>query len=287
MSCVNNPIVQLLVTSTYLPECPTPKRTQQVVLEDIPAYVLNLDGMESRFEDVRELFGQHGLRLNRFPALRGIARPEYNMTAGEVGYLNSMAAVMRMAIDKNLKRVLVFDDDAVPHCEFREKFLDLVEGDRRCGGYQFTDSQGGFLLLGSSVWTMGSYPKTMWGGWNIIDAEIRNVTEKVRGAQPKCYNAHDKSLGSFAVLYHRNVFEPILDLLTTRPDLRFDWLWFELGRLGYIGRAAYPSLVIQDVRHESQVDPSRNSQSDISKRAKTHRWDLSTFCGANGEKIFA
>ena len=89
---------------------------------------------------------------------------------------------------------------------------------------------------------------------------------------------HSKTFGSFAVLYHPGVFQLAVDWIAT-STAPFDHIYPFLSRKKKIVRVAYPAIAIQDVRHESQIDPDRHQQDNFTHRAEIHRWQpLSRFC---------
>ena len=81
-------------------------------------------------------------------------------------------------------------------------------------------------------------------------------------------------------MYHSALFPAIVKWLDETFNMRpFDHIFPDLVTQGYLVRAAYPFLAIQDVRHASNIDPSRMQQSDLAYRAKLHRWGkLSEYC---------
>ena len=55
------------------------------------------------------------------------------------------------AIERDFQMILVFEDDAVPHCDFDNMLRELLS-DLRCGGHLYTENKGGVLQLGATVW---------------------------------------------------------------------------------------------------------------------------------------
>ena len=193
-----------------------------------------------------------------------------------------MRKLFSSLLDSNVTSVLVVDDDAIFSCLFSQDLRKLLK-EPRCGLHVSPEApQGGVLMLGASVWLNGSYPlRGPWmSGWNVIDEDLRRTAEslaRVVHHGPTCFNVPSKVMGSFAVLYHRDVFRPIIDWIdhSSRP---FDHVFEALADLGIIVRAAYPSLVVQDLQHESSVDPSRKGQQDMTVRSRAHRWQLDKMC---------
>ena len=100
-----------------------------------------------------------------------------------------------------------------------------------------------------------------------------------------CYNAHKKVFGSFAVMYHSALFKSIVEWLDDKYNARpFDHIYPDLVKKGYIVRSAYPYLAVQDLQHTSNIDPSRQQQSNMQYRAKLHRWGaLDAYCDPETE----
>ena len=201
-----------------------------------------------------------------------------------------MAKLLKQLLSQeNISSVLVVDDDVMLSCTFARELKDLLK-EPRCGGHVSLDADhGGVLMLGASIWLNGTYPQRgPWlSGWNIVDEDMRRSEEqqaRVVPGGPTCFNVPSKVMGSFAVIYHRNVFEHIINWLETssRP---FDHVFEALADAGFIVRAAYPSIAVQDLRHESSVDPRRKSQEDFTGRAKLHRWQLDRICHARSNRV--
>jgi hypothetical protein len=193
--------------------------------------------------------------------------------------------------DENITSALVLDDDVMFSCSFRNDLRKLLK-EPRCGAHVSADSErGGVLLLGSSIWLNGTYPLRgpYLTGWNIVDEDMRRNGEQVArivANGPTCFNVPSKVMGSFAVLFHRDVFQPIIDWIdsSSRP---FDHVFEALADSGFVVRAAYPSIAVQDLTHESSVDPGRSGQQDVEMRARTHRWSLDKMCypGSNAPVV--
>ena len=273
-SCVNNPVRQLQSKGVFFPECPSPRADLEPNSFAIPIYVLNLEDKIGNYKHIEGQFKAMGYQIHRFVAINGRKRGLSlgSLRPGEVGYRETMRQLIIKAQRDGIDRFVVLDDDAVPHKQFVDRFQNLLNDDR-CGGYMFSQGRGGVLLLGSSIWIDGTYPKfgPFMDGWKMVQADIKNSSYDAQ-----CYNAGNKTLGSFGVMLHRSVYQPILDWLDA-SDQPYDWVFSYLSDLGYIVRTAFPNLIIQDVRHESQVDPGRTFQDDAFRRAKLHKWNLDDY----------
>jgi hypothetical protein len=204
------------------------------------------------------------------------------LTSGERGYLTTMKRLIEDAISNGTESLIVLDDDAVMDCSFRSS-LDRILNDDRCSAAVRPDLAGpnkaGVLLLGAAIWIEGSYPERgpYCSGWKVTDAELSALRD-TNNAAPLCYNAHSKTYGSYAAVYHRSVFRAVLEWIdsTTEP---FDHIYPALIQQQKLVRVAYPYLVIQNVAHTSQIDPTREGQHNLSWRANIHRWEpIGRYC---------
>jgi hypothetical protein len=166
------------------------------------------------------------------------------MKAGELGYLASMRALLVMALERKLDRVLVLDDDVVFHCDFKARLTAMLMSPR-CSNSVYADAANSsaslprdrtrpldrhagldskgenvvsgvsgahVLLLGTAIWTDGTYPyngEFQAGHW--LTMEDKSMTRRTLGEEPRCFNANSKTFGSFAVIYHRDVYQPIIN----------------------------------------------------------------------------
>ena len=100
-----------------------------------------------------------------------------------------------------------------------------------------------------------------------------------------CVNANSKNFGTFAVIYHRRSIPAILRWIETATE-PFDHMFSDITDAGVYVRTAWPFVAIQDVRHASQIDPTRQQQENLEQRAKKHRWNLTRFCDVpNGRPL--
>lgn len=202
--------------------------------------------------------------------------------------------------------MLVLDDDAIFSCDFRQELTRVLQ-DTRCaptaaamndtydrthrnvgGEEQLVDQnarygQGSVLMLGAAIWIDGTYPRRgpYCAGWALADEDLRMATETLGLSgprSPQCFNANSKSFGSFAVIYPRAAFEPLISLIDS-TSVPFDHLFAKLAVEDEIAvRVAVPAIAGQDVRHESQIDPTRGGQTDMEVRSALHRWDVDSMC---------
>lgn len=175
------------------------------------------------------------------------------LTAGERGYLSTMRRLFRMLSGKRAAArsagnwtgdtgptlvgppVLVVDDDVVFACAFGDRLVEALSQPRCRAGVDPHSGVPGALLLGASVWTGGTYPYRgpFVSGWKMTDAELSalNVTTSA-GTTPSvdtstCFNAHAKTFGSFAVVWHPAAFGSVLSWIDTARK-PFDHIYGDL-----------------------------------------------------------
>eukprot|EP00123_Amoebidium_parasiticum_P015003 comp22737_c0_seq1/m.35426 comp22737_c0_seq1/g.35426 ORF comp22737_c0_seq1/g.35426 comp22737_c0_seq1/m.35426 type:complete len:695 (-) comp22737_c0_seq1:363-2447(-) len=299
-SCVNSPSAQLQITngSVFLPECAPVDPTREPNL-DVPVFVLSLDSDEglAGYAAARNLLVKAGLTsINRFIGTNGklvFADAKGTLKPGELGYRDTMKRLFEYAKNESLERIIIVDDDAKPRKNFVQAYKMLM-GDKRCSGHMWTENEGGIVMFGGTVWVNGTYPRfgAWYGGWKMIDQDRKNnsqvmtVQRKNRNGKPgkfeklnvlsMCYNANRFSVGSFAGMYHRSVYQSIISWLESDNAKPFDHIFSYLSEIGHIVRVAYPNLFIPDVGHKSTVDPGRTSMG-LKERAPIHRWEVSVY----------
>jgi len=319
--CVTNPAVHYEKTGEIARECPPKPLLDVDPSKGWPyrAYVITINKNAPGIKARQRYLGKQGLRLdihngvdgnkqygreydfifdeavsqnityNRNPktgALTLKGQPGF-LTAGERGYRAGMRKLFSSLIAQNVTgNVVVLDDDVLLRCDFHQRLKELLEKSR-CGNHvALTSAQPGVLMLGSSIWINGTFPArgAYTAGWNLTDYELKTLKDAGHDP-PGCYNVHKKVFGSFAVMYHSALFQSIVDWLDDKYNARpFDHIFPDLVGKGYIVRSAYPYLAVQDVRHTSNIDPSRQQQSNMQYRAKLHRWGaLDVYCDPETE----
>jgi hypothetical protein len=264
-SCVANPVLQQEIhpRSQYIPECPPSETNTSLDVKSLNAFVLTLPDHEQRVSQLINAFHEHGIQVERFNVVASFVPPTSTKLTAEQWRLRLMMThFFQMALAANLQRVLVLEDDAIPHHHFGSRFQKLFS-DGRCGRYMLNAHGSGILMLGATVWKEG---------WHILD----RLNIKERGS---CRNICSKTFGSFAVLYHKTTFKTILTWLNTTADDPYDHVFTNLSRLGYPVRLAVPNLVIRDVTRISLIDQPYNDTAyyDLKKRASIHRWNLNDY----------
>jgi hypothetical protein len=188
---------------------------------------------------------------------------------------------------------LVMDDDAVPHCDFEELWDNLFTHSRcssvfadyrhQRGAESQVPGGNGIVMLGAAVWNEGTYPyvntKDYFGGWKMAYHDMSNHT-----FESSCFNLNNRTFGSFGVLYPYSTYELILDWMQ-KENKPFDWVFEYLAIQGFPVRVAFPNLIIQNVAHESRVDPGRKHTENVAHRAKLHRWNMDNYCFGDGKSL--
>eukprot|EP00045_Choanoeca_perplexa_P007634 m.70081 g.70081 ORF g.70081 m.70081 type:complete len:459 (+) comp14151_c0_seq4:74-1450(+) len=306
-TCEVNPSVYFEDTGVFPLECVS--KTNGIRASHWTAVVLSLPDARDRFLQRQQLLRNWGMDATRFEAVDGKVKfggdyeqvsgsngemvlsylnkegarvrqgePNY-LTPGERGYRATMERLFSTAVArKRTEPLLIMDDDFVLSCQFDAKLQTLLARPR-CGGLISSSiAKGGVLLLGSTIFIEGDFPRRgpYAGGWRLVEADMQRLKTQF-GREPACYNINQKVFGSFAGVYHPDTFEAVLQWLKT-TERPYDHMFAWLSRQGYPVRAASDPVVIQDVSHPSDVDPSRKDQQDVRKRAKLHRWNLDNFC---------
>jgi hypothetical protein len=272
------------------------------------AFVLNLPSKIEAFRARNRFLNTFGINLQRWPAVNGSASfnaSDYSsffdengkevftwfdrsrkvmthrgandgyLTMGERGYLESMKRLFTHALSKKeIQTLMVLDEDVIFDCNLKARLLDVLSSGR-CGGPVALDSKdGGVLILGASIWV--DQVAGRLGGWSLTNVDIAEASQQF-GQSPRCFNAHSKVFGSYAVIYHRSTFANIIEWIkrTRKP---FDHIYPHLYSKKHVVRVAYPFVAIQDVGHESTVDTRGNLQSNITHRARLHHWQLHRYC---------
>lgn len=216
-----------------------------------------------------------------------------SLKAGEVGYRLSMQQLLLFAHQQKIPYMLVMDDDAVPYCDFETAWKKLTSCSRcssvfadyrqQRGRESKTPAGHGILMLGAAVWNEGTYPNLngndYFGGWKMAYHDIANHT-----INSMCYNLNNRTFGSFGVIYPYSSYELILDWMD-KENKPFDWVFEYLAIQGYPVRISFPNLIIQNVGHQSRVDPKRKNTENVSHRAKLHRWNLAKYCLESGKSL--
>lgn len=251
---------------------PNPISTPTTVAEAFDeVFVLNLDQDTEKMKRTAELLDRHDIAFTRYPAVDG-NNPEFdeewaayvaegpqlppeNYTGvrliesrGAWGYLKSMQSLLEHAMSRELRRILLLEDDIMLHKEFAARFAEA---------------------------------------WSELPQEWRLVYLGSAQADPSTITRYSEHLyhpgamanGSYAVALDASMYDQALASIA-----RFDWP-FDAGALREID-TAFPSsvfavdlpLVIADVS-ESGIRSGRA----LDAHADKHGWDLTTY--SNGASL--
>ncbi|CAF0855687.1 unnamed protein product [Rotaria sordida] len=152
-----------------------------------------------------------------------------------------------MMVRENHEKVFVFEDDAIPHRNFKALLRELPH---RC-------VEADVLLLGATIWHT-------------------KHTDWPSGA---CFDASRATFGAFALLLKRVSYRPILQWLQANTSEPYDHVYRHLQQKKLSVRVAFPPfLVIPDISHPSLINNNRTAiQFDVIKRAEVHLWHLKDY----------
>jgi GR25 family glycosyltransferase involved in LPS biosynthesis len=156
------------------------------------------------------------------------------------GYLMSWKNILEKIIDKQYKRVLVFDDDVIFDKNFKEKFSTFIT--------------------------------SINDDWHIITL---GVSQHVWGAvkvNKNYYSTPFHTDGSFALGIDRSIFQDLLNSVTKMNCVFDSGAVRDIYKHNKLCYTCYPNIVIADVSN-STIGGNRN----IIKFAKKVKWDLNNF----------
>eukprot|EP01006_Ploeotia_vitrea_P055299 TRINITY_DN67984_c0_g1_i1.p1 TRINITY_DN67984_c0_g1~~TRINITY_DN67984_c0_g1_i1.p1 ORF type:complete len:756 (-),score=404.29 TRINITY_DN67984_c0_g1_i1:116-2383(-) len=247
-------------------------------------FVLNLGSRPDRWYNMQRILAQHGVVAERMIGINGrkdtmvmmqwakyLARPlqtaderrygkKVLRTPGTLAVLLSMANVIREAKRRDYQRILILQDDALPHNDLNRQFRRGIEAIQALEPNEWR-----LLYLGASqhVWrkTHAEFP---------VDPD---TNEKSRGLGYYYTHAAD---GAFAIGIHASVYDLILDEVK-RQDMPFD-----SGPLRKVCRVYprscfgfFPNVFVASLK-ESGSGKGARSQTQMAKKFK---WDMSNYIG--------
>jgi glycosyltransferase involved in cell wall biosynthesis/GR25 family glycosyltransferase involved in LPS biosynthesis len=169
-------------------------------------------------------------------------------SAGAWGYLKSYIGILEKALREGHQSILILDDDALFHRDFKALFSTAVRE----------------LPEDWKIFQLGALQYD-WG-----DDWISKFSEHL-------YLCNGSSVGSHATGIHRSIIPALLHQ-AARYDLPLD-----VGALCYVKRAfaeksftVLPNLIIQDTS-ESDIASSDVQQAEGQKRANVYRWVLEDY----------
>lgn len=92
--------------------------------------VINLDKRQDRLDKVCRQFAKHDLSVSRAQAYDGrVMYPKLDpKTAGQLGCMKSHLECIRYAKSKNLRNILILEDDVEFHDNLEQRFTEAIEG---------------------------------------------------------------------------------------------------------------------------------------------------------------
>ena len=213
----------------------------QLPLVETPAGVRNL----TRSKD---FYQNYDSPVARIAFLERSLKAKAIRTPGAWGYLKSYIAILEKALHEGHESVLILDDDALFHRDFKSLFAAAVRE----------------LPEDWKIFQLGALQYEWHDDW--ISQFSRHL-----------YLCNGSSVGSHATGIHRSALPALL-----HQAARFD-MPLDVGALCQVKRAfaeksftVQPNLIIQDTS-ESDIASSEVQQSEGSKRANVYRWVLEDY----------
>lgn len=203
-SCVSNPVLQKEVfpKSPFVDECSFLVTTNITHMDSLPGYVLAVPGEDKHLTQLINAFSAHSVSIKRFNSLRSDStNSSVKLSVAQWRLRRMMSRLLKEALRAKLERILVLEDDAIPHRNFHLSMKRLFS-DNRCAQCILDNNRGGLLILGTTLWE---------DGWSLLSKLSRNETGL-------CRNICTKEIGSFAVVYHKASFKSILSWLSTNTN---------------------------------------------------------------------
>ena len=262
-SCVANPIIQNEVhpQKKHALECSFRLQTEVTTsLESITAFAIMTRHADERFKTLAQSFARHHLPLHPFDSVEDSNHPSAaEITIDQWKLRVTMARLLSMAVERKLKHVLVMEEHAVPHSQFRQLFTALLN-DHRCRA----STDGGALLLGAKISAVG---------WKILD-KFKNTEKGV------CRNICTHLSDSIGAFLHHSTFEPILAWLKEQvaPE-PFDRVYVHLSKLGFPVRFAFPNLLINHPNQTSLTlgSDGKTGTDKFKEEAMVNHWELENY----------
>ena len=175
-------------------------------------------------------------------------------SAGSMGCLLSHLKILKDAIKNKYEKILLFQDDIYFHKEFEELLSEREEKIKRSSLFYLGATEHANWIKNMNWWWRNPH----WG---------REHHKK------GCYNVTTQSLGMFAVIIDKKVFEPMIRLAEFEL-LACDQALAALGTTIFSDKSfvAYPNLIMPDTTHShtaSDVVGDRSFQTGKTWRAVT------------------
>lgn len=260
-SCTHNPGLQMAVTGTQMPECPAsqdipPDSSQSSLFKD--TYIVSI----RRDRRVLNWFKEWGTKMNAnltevaiekggsFDILGRLWQQSQNEKARPLLYLK----VFQDALRRGVERIAIFEDTLQPELDFPQQLSRLCD-EPRCTSHLHTKHKGGVLILSTCqdlpdgtypMWKMGLGRNDMsnWFDGALLREDEVNTYASLFG-RSRCYNVGWHGACMRAGIYHRQVFEQIIDWLEIHNNTQLDTVLPVLAYQGFPVRVAHPALFYQ------------------------------------------
>jgi len=203
---------------------------------------------EFRINNTRDLRSSAAHHMARVAFFEQNLKRKAIGSAGAWGYLCTMIAILRDAIDSGYETILVLDDD----CRFHKEMK------------RFVGVQSQHLPEDWLIWQLGA----LQYNWSESAIDWRG---------DDLYSCNGTSVGSHATVMKYEVLPLVLNECE-RLDLPYDEGPLFLPKAAYPGRCftSYPNLVIQDVT-DSDISDSTAQQKEKEGIYSTYRWDAELY----------
>lgn len=260
-SCTHNPGLQMAVTGTQLPECPSsqevlPGSSHSSLFRD--TYIVSIRGDRR----VLNWFKDWGTKINAnltevaiskgssFDILGRLWQQAQNEKARPLLYLK----IFQDALRRGLERIAIFEDTVKPEPDF-PKLLSRLCDEPRCASHLQTKHKGGILILSTCqelpdgtypMWRMGLDRNNMsnWFDGALMREDELDAHTSLFG-RSRCHNIGWHGACMRAGIYHRQVFEHIIDWLKIHNNTKLETVLPVLSYNGFPVRIAHPSLFYQ------------------------------------------
>ena len=250
--------------SLQWPRCPPTQRQWQqwgrsevrrAFMEGWVARMPTLEPESSRAKlNVAELSSAFDMKVKELGAVVGMAKYRFGigeLVPGELGLRDTFRKAIAKARSSGASALLWLEDDVQLDHDFATRWVAL-QCSTSCFG--FLHEPGGVLMLGASEYSLEHSASTQASPWSNGASEM--FVPSAHQAEPFCYDALHKTLGTFAVILSHHTFEWVTDWLEN-SNLPIDHAFGFLARRGFPVRVAYPNLMVMDVVHTSHVHSSR------------------------------
>ena len=218
---------------------------------------LSSEKREESFRDVLNAYRDSELFLSiaRFGSNNLSGGKGAYRTSGAMGAVLSYLKIFENAIKNKYEKILLLQDDIYFHKQFEDLFLERESEIRRSA----------IFYLGATEWHQAMrLEKWASPNWSREHHKYGH------------YWATSRTMGMFAVMVDKKVFQPFLDLLRFKffPD---DQALALLGKEMFNGESlvSYPNLVIPDTQQSHTTDRKKGWNHE--NHAKNLGWDYSYY----------